>query len=73
MDANLIIGMPGETWDDINEGINYLKDLDINWFRIYAATPLPGSELFDECMDKGYIDLEDSIWIRFQACKNHNK
>ena len=25
MDANLIIGMPGETMDDIDEGILYLK------------------------------------------------
>lgn len=69
MDANLIIGMPGETMDDINEGILYLKTLDVNWFRIYVATPLPGSELFDQCMDEGFIDLEDSIGSDFKRAR----
>ena len=69
MDANLIIGMPGETMDDIDEGIQYLKTLDVNWFRIYVATPLPGSELFEQCMDEGYIDLEDSIGSDFKRAR----
>jgi len=69
MDANLIIGMPGETFSDIDEGIQYLKTLDVNWFRIYAATPLPGSELFEQCMNEGYIDLEDSIGSDFKRAR----
>ena len=61
MDGNILCGMPGETEDDIQEGINFLKSLDVNWYRIHVATPLPGSELFDECVDKGYIDEDGHI------------
>lgn len=61
MDGNILCGMPGETESDIKEGVEYLKTLDVNWYRIHVATPLPGSELFQECIDNGYIDEHEHI------------
>lgn len=54
-DANILIGLPGETRQDIEETRAYFKTLDATWFRIYIATPLVGSEMLDVCVRKGYL------------------
>ena len=54
-DANIIIGLPGETKQDIEDTRTFLKTLDATWFRIYVATPLVGSEMFDICFQKKYL------------------
>ena len=69
MDGNVLCGMPGETEADIQEGIDFLKTLDVNWYRIHVATPLPGSELFDECVEKGYIDEDGHIGGDYKRAK----
>jgi len=55
-DANLIIGMPGETKKDISDARRFLKTLSINWYRISTATPLVGSDIYKLCLNKNYID-----------------
>lgn len=69
MDGNILCGMPGETEADIQEGVDFLKTLDVNWYRIHVATPLPGSELFDECVEKGYIDEDGHIGGDYKRAK----
>ncbi len=54
-DANIVIGLPGETKQDIEDSRTFLKTLDATWFRIYVATPLVGSEMLDICIRKGYL------------------
>jgi radical SAM superfamily enzyme YgiQ (UPF0313 family) len=54
-DCNIIIGMPGETDDDIEESREFLKSIPANWFRINVATPLAGSEMYIEAHAKGQI------------------
>ena len=54
-DVNIIIGMPGETKDDIKEAREFLKELYGTWFRIYAAVPLEGSDMYKEAVAKGYL------------------
>ena len=44
-DCNVIIGMPGETKQDIIDSRKFLKTLYADWFRIFVATPIPGSEM----------------------------
>lgn len=55
MDASILIGLPGETKQDIEDTRAFLKSIDVSWFCIYTATPLVGSEMFDICIDKGYL------------------
>lgn len=55
-DCNVIIGLPGETKQDIEETRAFLKTIFADWFRIFVATPLPGSEMYDICEDKNYFD-----------------
>jgi len=57
-DVNIVIGLPGETKDDIADARAFLRTLDATWFRIYTAIPLPGSEMYEICLEKGYIPQE---------------
>ena len=53
-----IIGMPGETEADVLQTIKYAKDLmpDEAYFSI--ATPYPGTPLYEECQQRGYIPAD---------------
>ncbi len=53
--ANILIGMPGETIEDIEITRRFLKTIDPNWFMIFCASPLVGSEMFETAMEKGYL------------------
>lgn len=53
--ANILIGLPGETKQDIEDARSFLKTINVNWFIILCATPLVGSEMFDICLKKRYL------------------
>jgi anaerobic magnesium-protoporphyrin IX monomethyl ester cyclase len=53
--VNILIGMPGETKQDIEDAREFLKTIDANWFIILCASPLVGSEMYTICEDKGYL------------------
>ncbi len=53
--TNIIIGLPGETPKDIEDAIEFLKTVPINWYIMLNFAPLIGSELFDICIEKKYI------------------
>lgn len=53
-----IIGMPGETEADVMKTVEYAKELmpDEAYFSI--ATPYPGTPLYDQCRQRGYIPAD---------------
>lgn len=54
-DINIIIGLPGETKQDVEDTRAFLKTLYPSWFRIYSAAPLVGSEMYDICIKNDYL------------------
>jgi anaerobic magnesium-protoporphyrin IX monomethyl ester cyclase len=50
-----IIGFPGETKEQIMDTIKFARELRLDLCAIFIYNPLPGSELFEECLKKGYI------------------
>lgn len=54
-DVNILIGLPGETKQDIEDARSFLKTINASWFRINVATPLVGSEMFDISLKKNYL------------------
>ena len=50
-DCNIIIGMPGETMEDIAVAREFLRELPANWYRINVATPLAGSEMYEVALE----------------------
>ena len=62
----LIIGMPGETLEQMRESYRFVKNLGIYDAFVSIATPYPGSALYDLCVKKGYIQQEnlfDKLYI----------
>ncbi len=72
--AFYVIGFPGETLDEMRQTVDLALDL---WRRyqlapsLYLATPLFGTQLYDECVSKGYIDenmTDRQLAVATQTC-----
>jgi magnesium-protoporphyrin IX monomethyl ester (oxidative) cyclase len=66
MDARgfFIIGYPGETKGTINQTIDYARELELDWSYFFIASPLPGTTMYQECLDNGYIETGDFDPVR---------
>ena len=53
--SNWIIGFPQETWEQIRRTLDYAEKLDTDLANIHIATPLPGTELMDICINGKYF------------------
>lgn len=50
MTANFVIGLPGETWEQIRDTFSYAERLNVDMVNFHIATPLPKTELIDICL-----------------------
>ncbi|MCP4129946.1 MAG: radical SAM protein [bacterium] len=57
--SNFILGLPGETWDQIRRTIAFADELDIDMVNFHIATPMPKTRLMDVCLKEGFITSED--------------
>jgi anaerobic magnesium-protoporphyrin IX monomethyl ester cyclase len=57
--TNILIGMPGETKEDLEEGRRNLKKIKTNWFNVVCASPVVGSEMHEVASRNGYIDIQN--------------
>jgi len=63
----LVIGMPGETKEQMWDSFNFAKELGVYSPHISIATPYPGSELYNICVEKKYLRDNfslDDLFIR---------
>ena len=69
--ASFIIGFPGETLDDIRQTEAFAKELNPDFVSFFFLTPFPGSEIYDEAINNGWIpedhDFMDDNWSIRQA------
>lgn len=71
--SNFVIGMPGDTWDDIRESFQFADDMVsrglLDYVVFHIATPLPKTELYEECKKGKYIpddfDFENQKYYGF--------
>jgi len=64
-----IYGMPGENVESIKETINFIKDNNIDpteGFCLFVATPYPGTELYNQALERGLIDDEEEFISRLE-------
>jgi len=54
--GSFIIGNIGETKEDIRKTFKLMKDLDIDFIMTMPLTPFPGTKLFEEAIENGWID-----------------
>jgi len=45
--GNFMIGLPGESWDEILETIKYAEDCGVDYAKIFVAIPLKNTRLWD--------------------------
>lgn len=57
----LIVGMPGESIDQIWDTFKFAKELKVYDAFVSVATPYPGSDLYKNCIEKGYITKDYSL------------
>jgi anaerobic magnesium-protoporphyrin IX monomethyl ester cyclase len=53
--ANYMLGLPGETPEDLQQTLALARELDVLDFGYFVFYPYPGTQLFRECRDKGYL------------------
>ncbi|MBF0594326.1 MAG: B12-binding domain-containing radical SAM protein [Candidatus Omnitrophica bacterium] len=59
--TNIVIGSPGETDEHRNETLETLEEIGFSWVYFLIALPLPGSRLYNECKENGYL-VNDSFF-----------
>lgn len=57
-----IFGFPTETLEQIRETIEYAKSLEVDWCVFNIATPLVGSEMYDQFVKAGCIEDGPETW-----------
>jgi radical SAM superfamily enzyme YgiQ (UPF0313 family) len=65
--TSFMLGIPGETVNDMNATFKFAKSLQADWcqFNIYIACP--GSRLYDEVMSQGLYDQMDNYLARVKT------
>jgi len=53
--ANFMLGLPGETRADLEQTLELAEELNVADFGYFVFYPYPGTQLFQECLDRGYL------------------
>lgn len=56
-----IMGLPGESRTTITETIEFAKMLDLNSIQASIASPYPGTEFYDLCIENGWITSDSFL------------
>lgn len=59
--GQFMIGCLGETEDDLRQTIRFIEETPMSHVHISVTTPMPGTELWEICRDKGFV-AEDMDW-----------
>ena len=63
VEAYLIIGIPWETKEEVEETIKFAKQLDVDYVQFSILTPLPDTELYKYAKEHGLMEEVD--WCKF--------
>lgn len=55
--ANFIIGLPGETWDEMRETFTFAEQSKIDYSKFFIANVFSGTKLYNYAMENDYIDV----------------
>src|SRR3989338_1045884 len=56
-----IVGFPGESIENMRETFRFARSLRLNASFLMAASPLPGTKLYEICCKKNYFTKDFSI------------
>ena len=59
--ATFAIGLPGETKKTLEKTIRFAQEIDPDTIQVSIATPYPGTELYQEALEKGWMTEENLV------------
>jgi hopanoid biosynthesis associated radical SAM protein HpnJ len=59
--GTFMVGLPGETRKSIEASIRFACELDPDTIQVSLATPYPGTEFYDYCRERGYMQAESLV------------
>lgn len=62
MVANFMIGLPGETWDEMRESLQFAEECDFDMISIHIATPMPKTDLYSYAKEYGALKEDFSFF-----------
>ena len=62
--GNFVIGLPGETWDEIRETFRFAEECDFDFVNFHIATPLPETDLYRICKEQNLLPEDFSFLDR---------
>lgn len=62
--GHCVLGFPGETEETMQETYEFAKFLKLDYAQFYCAVAFPGSKLYEECLEAGYLNNSD--WGLFE-------
>jgi len=63
VEGYFMLGLPGETDKTIKDTLNFSLSLDLDYAKYAITVPLPGTPLFEEWDNAGYIKTHD--WTKY--------
>ncbi|MBT5264710.1 MAG: B12-binding domain-containing radical SAM protein [Rhodospirillaceae bacterium] len=56
VNANFVIGSPGETWEEIRETVYFAETCNADYVKFYVAVPLIGTKMREMAVELGMLD-----------------
>ncbi|HBU69407.1 MAG TPA: hypothetical protein DEE98_03380 [Elusimicrobia bacterium] len=66
--GHCVIGYPGETVETIKDTINLTKRLPFDFVQFYCSVPFPGSELYAQAREMGWINTNNWMFFEQNFC-----
>ncbi|MFC1590742.1 B12-binding domain-containing radical SAM protein [Candidatus Omnitrophota bacterium] len=63
-----IVGFPGETKEEVRQTLSFPFKAGFDSASFFIVSPLPGSEIYDECISKKYINAANT-GVDFKSAK----
>lgn len=60
--AFFMIGFPGETFEEVEETIRFAYNFNADWITVSPVTPFPGTKMFEQFVELGYISSSPAYW-----------
>lgn len=61
--CNFIFGFPGETIQQMEETVSYMRNLKADWYTVFTAIPFPGTEMNRQFVERGHIkQYDEELW-----------
>jgi len=73
LDGHFILGYPGETTGTMQKTIDYACSLPLTFAHFYAATPFPGSTLYEEALKSGWLEALEPEKVNQDKCCLHTE